>query len=78
MTIHTIKGVSAELNPHESQVTPTIYALDIDAALELITRQRGKILVPKTSVGEEGEYGYYALFEDPEGNKFCLYSDKRA
>lgn len=75
------KGPSAELNPNESVVTPTIYTQDIDAALKLIARHGGKILVPKTPVdeeGEEGEYGYYALFEDPEGNKMCLFSDRKA
>jgi predicted enzyme related to lactoylglutathione lyase len=69
------KGPSAELNPNESVVTPTIYTQDIEFTLERIARHGGMILLPKTPVDEKGEYGHYALFEDPQGSKFCLYSE---
>jgi predicted enzyme related to lactoylglutathione lyase len=72
------KGPSAELNPNESVVTPTIYTQDIESTLERIVRYGGRILLPRTPVDEKGEYGYYALLEDPEGNKMCLYFDKEA
>jgi predicted enzyme related to lactoylglutathione lyase len=44
---------------------------DIDAALKKINDQGGKTLSPRTSIGE---YGFYALFEDSEGNRVALHS----
>lgn len=44
---------------------------DIDAALKKINEQGGKTLGPRTSIGE---YGFYALFEDSEGNRVALHS----
>jgi len=70
------KGPSAELNPHETVITPTIYTSDIEATLDSIVRYGGKILVPATPVGGEGGHEQYALFTDPEGNKLCLYSEE--
>ena len=68
------KGPSAELNPEEKTLTPAIYTADIEAGLKLIERYGGKTLKGKTAIGESPENGYFALFEDPCGNKMCLYS----
>lgn len=48
----------------------------VDAKLKLIEKFGGKILEGKTPIGENAEYGHYALFEDPQGNKMCLYSEE--
>ena len=68
------KGPSAELNSEVEVIIPSILTSDIDAKLELIEKFGGKRLKGKTSIGEEGEHGYYALFEDPQGNTMCLCS----
>ena len=70
------KDPGAELNPEEKRLTPAIYIIDIEAGLRLIERCGGKTLKGKTAVGKNPEYGYFALFEDPSGNKMCLYSER--
>lgn len=70
------KGPSAELNPEESVVVPSIQTSDIAEKLKLIEKLGGRTLKDKTSIGKNARYGHYALFEDPNGNKMCLYSDK--
>ena len=70
------KGISAELNVEEEVVVPSIYTSDIDAKLELIEKFGGRGLKAKTPIGKEAEQGYFALFQDPDGNKMCLYSEK--
>jgi predicted enzyme related to lactoylglutathione lyase len=70
------KGISAELNIEEKEVVPSIFASDIRAVLERIKRFGGKVVQDKTPIGEQAEHGYFALFEDPNGNKMCLYSEK--
>lgn len=44
---------------------------DIEAVLNKINSNGGKTLNPKTSIGE---YGFYAHFEDSEGNRVALHS----
>lgn len=68
------KGISAELNPEEEVIVPSIYTTNIEAKPELIVKLGGKILKRKTPIIEKAEFGYYALFEDNSGNKLCLYS----
>ncbi|HKJ45668.1 MAG TPA: VOC family protein [Balneolales bacterium] len=46
---------------------------DIDETLKRITNKGGKILTPRTSIGE---YGFTAIFEDSEGNKIALHSNE--
>jgi uncharacterized protein len=46
---------------------------DIEAVMELIKQNGGKVLLTKTSIGE---YGFVANFEDSEGNKVALHSMK--
>jgi len=55
-------------------LTPAIHTTDIERALRLIERHGGKTIKGKTAIGENQESGYFALFEDPSGNKMCLYS----
>lgn len=44
---------------------------DIPAALDKVVANGGKLLLPKTSIGE---YGYCAYFEDCEGNRIGLHT----
>ena len=46
-------------------------APDIEGTLAKVNANGGKTLTPKTSVGE---YGFYAFFEDSEGNRLGLHS----
>ena len=47
--------------------------IDIEAVLERVEANRGKVVNPKTSIGE---YGFVGHFEDCEGNRVALHSDK--
>lgn len=44
---------------------------DIPGTLDKIVANNGKILIPKTSIGE---YGFCAYFEDSEGNRIGLHT----
>ncbi len=48
-------------------------APDIEAHLRRVTEKGGKVLNPKTSIGE---YGFVAHFEDSEGNRVALHSNQ--
>ncbi len=45
---------------------------DLDAWLERVMGAGGQVLVPKTPV--QGNRGYYAYFEDSEGNRVGLHA----
>lgn len=47
---------------------------DMQKILDKIEPNGGKILQPKKQITEE--YGYMAIFEDSEGNRVALHSDK--
>ena len=70
------KGPSAELNSEEEVIVPSIKTSNIKAKLRLIEKFGGKKLTDKTPIDKNAQHGYYALFEDPQGNKMCLYSEK--
>jgi len=70
------KGPSAELNSEVEVVVPSIKTSNIEAKLKLIEKFGGKKVKDKTPVDKDAEHGYYALFEDPQGNRMCLYSEK--
>jgi len=72
------KGPSAELNSEERVIVPSIKTTDIETKLRLIEEFGGKKLKDKTPVDKHAEHGYYALFEDPQGNRMCLYSQKNS
>ncbi len=40
-----------------------------------ITRNGGKIIIPKTKIEAEGR-GWFAVFADSEGNRIGLYAGK--
>ena len=44
---------------------------DIEAALERVKKSGGKVLMPKTAIGE---YGHIAQLEDSEGNRVALHT----
>lgn len=44
---------------------------DIDASLMRVTERGGRVLRPKTSIGE---YGFVGHFEDSEGNRVAVHS----
>jgi predicted enzyme related to lactoylglutathione lyase len=44
---------------------------DIDAALKRVAENGGRVLRPKTSIGEHGFVGH---FEDSEGNRVAVHS----
>jgi hypothetical protein len=43
----------------------------IEPALERVKRHGGRVLLPKTSIGQ---YGFIAHFEDTEGNRVALHA----
>ena len=47
---------------------------DLDAAMDRVKANGGKIIQPKTKIEAEGR-GYFSLFIDCEGNKVGLYGD---
>lgn len=44
---------------------------DIDGTLAKVSGERGKVLIPKTAIGQ---YGWVAYFEDSEGNRVGLHT----
>jgi predicted enzyme related to lactoylglutathione lyase len=46
---------------------------DIEGTLRMVSGQGGRMLMPKTGIGE---YGFIAHFEDTEGNRLALHSMK--
>ncbi len=45
---------------------------DIDGTLKRINANGGKTIIPKTSIGE---HGFFAQFNDTEGNRLALHSE---
>jgi len=70
------KGPSAELSSEVEVIVPSVKTSNIEAKLKLIEKFGGKKLKGKTPVDKDAEHGYYASFEDPQGNRMCLYSEK--
>ena len=64
-----------DLNPSKDGVLVSLYVENMETAIAIIERNRGKITRPKTKIEAEG-MGYFALFIDCEGNRVGLYSDK--
>ena len=62
---------SEALTPSHDGILIYFTALDIDGTLTKVNANGGKTLTPKTSIGE---YGFYAYFEDSEGNRLGLHS----
>ncbi len=47
----------------------------IDPSLEQVTKSGGKVLLPRTSIGD---YGFIAHFEDSEGNRVAMHESPEA
>jgi predicted enzyme related to lactoylglutathione lyase len=62
-----------DVNPSHDGTLIYFSVDDINEILKRITDKGGKILTPKTSIGE---YGFTAIFEDSEGNKIALHSNE--
>ena len=45
-------------------------AKEIDATIKKIEKADGKMLFPRTNIGQ---YGFFAIFEDTEGNRVALH-----
>jgi uncharacterized protein len=48
---------------------------DLDAPLSKVEKAGGKIILPKTKNGANGEFGFIAHFIDSEGNRMGLHSN---
>lgn len=57
--------------PSEEGVLIYFSSDDIDATLARVEEKGGKIVTPKTSIGE---YGFIGRFRDSEGNRIGLHS----
>ena len=62
---------SEEYTPSRDGILIYFTAPDIEGTLAKVNANGGKTLTPKTSIGE---YGFYAFFEDSEGNRLGLHS----
>ena len=61
-----------------SETGPIIYmdrGDDLSIPLSKVEEAGGKILLPKTKNGANGEFGFIAHFIDPEGNRMGLHSN---
>lgn len=47
---------------------------DVNLVLDKLVQAGGKIIVPKTMIGEDA--GYYAFIVDTEGNRIALHSSR--
>lgn len=63
-------GFDPEAEPNRTGACVYLRVEDIDAALARVEEAGGKTLKPKTEIG--GEFGFYAHFADPNGNRMGL------
>lgn len=49
---------------------------DIQNVVDRVVKAGGTITTPKSPMGEESEYGDYAIMEDTEGNRVGLFSPR--
>jgi len=47
---------------------------DLDRVLKRVKANGGKVIIPKTQIS--AEFGYMGAFEDSEGNRVALHSEK--
>jgi len=66
-------ATSDHVSPSAGGVTVYIHlGEDMSPALEKVEAAGGKVIVPKTPLGEEN---FFAIIHDSEGNRIGLYSD---
>ncbi len=69
-------GFDAKKKPTKTGPTLYIGCTDISALLPRIGDFKGaRVVKPRTAVG--GDYGFYALIEDPSGNVIGLQEDEK-
>jgi len=68
-------GAIAQSNQHKPSMDGTIIYLNanprMDSVIEKVEKAGGKVLLPKTSIGE---YGHIAFIMDTEGNNIGIHS----
>lgn len=68
-------GAVAQSNNHKPSMEGTIVYLNanpkMDVVIEKVEKAGGKVLVPKTNIGE---HGYFAFIMDTEGNNIGIHS----
>lgn len=73
---HIVSGVITKGEGYEPSANGVIIYLNggdnLQQILDKVEKSGGKIIVPKTLIGEEN--GYFALFIDTEGNRIGLHS----
>jgi predicted enzyme related to lactoylglutathione lyase len=57
----------------QGEIIPYLGTQDIDADLKRVEQAGGKVLQPKMDIGDFGEF---AMFADPAGNRVGLYASK--
>ena len=62
-----------QMEPSASGTTVYFHCEDLSNELGRVEENGGKIVIPKTSIGE---HGFFAQFIDTEGNKAALHSLK--
>ncbi len=62
-----------DYKPSTSGVLVYFFTADIEATLALAKENGGRVLLPKTSIGE---YGFIGWFRDCEGNRVGLHAMK--
>jgi len=58
----------------KGEINLNIQVEDIPKALEMIIKNGGKVIQEKTEIGNN--YGFYAVFEDNNGNILSVWSQK--
>ena len=59
--------------PSKSGTIVYFMVTDINATLKKVAKKGGKTLIPRTNIGE---WGFFAHFEDTEGNRIAIHSMK--
>lgn len=75
-------GVGGALCEHKDYYKPSpdgtlVYISanpDLQPALDKVASNGGKVLQPKTQISDD--YGYMAIFQDTDGNRIALHSEK--
>lgn len=64
-------GEGGPLGHHAGEVLVYLGSQDVDADLRRVAELGGKVLVPKTEIPNTG---WFAIFEDPAGNRLGLFT----
>jgi predicted enzyme related to lactoylglutathione lyase len=64
-----------DFNPSNDGVLISLHVDNMEAAMDTIEKNGGKVTRPKTKIEAEN-MGYFSLFIDSEGNRVGLYSEK--